>query len=208
MRRCARSTNTQNAVTPTMMASSRMANGPAISPVLTCSIVRPTAPGSPATMPTRMIIEMPLPMPRSVICSPSHIRNIVPVVMVTVAVNSHDEPRGQHHAAVLQRHRGGERLERAKHHRAVARELGDLATAGLAFLAVFHQRRHDHRHHLDDDRRRDVGHHAHGEDRQALQRAAGEHVDHAQDGAGLVVEELRPRAAGSMPGTGMNVPMR
>ena len=33
-----------------------------------------------------MIIEMPLPMPRSVICSPSHIRNIVPVTSVMHAV--------------------------------------------------------------------------------------------------------------------------
>ena len=33
-----------------------------------------------------MIIEMPLPMPRSVICSPSHIRNIVPVTSVIAAV--------------------------------------------------------------------------------------------------------------------------
>ena len=87
-------------------------------------------------MPTRMIIEMPLPMPRSVICSPSHIRNIVPVVMVTVAGNSHvKKPGRQHHAAALQRDRRGERLERAEHHRAVARELRDLAAAGLAFLA-------------------------------------------------------------------------
>ena len=68
-------------------------------------------------MPARMIIEMPLPTPRSVICSPSHIRNIVPVVIVTVAVNSHDEARLQHQPAVLQRHRGGERLERAEDHR-------------------------------------------------------------------------------------------
>jgi len=35
-----------------------------------------------------MIIEMPLPMPRSVICSPSHIRNSVPVVIVIVAGSS------------------------------------------------------------------------------------------------------------------------
>ncbi len=32
---------------------------------------------------------MPLPMPRSVICSPSHIRNMVPVVIVIVAGSSH-----------------------------------------------------------------------------------------------------------------------
>ena len=35
--------------------------------------------GSPAAIPAKMMIEIPLPKPRSVICSPSHIRNIVPV---------------------------------------------------------------------------------------------------------------------------------
>ncbi|EXI74125.1 MAG: hypothetical protein AW07_02263 [Candidatus Accumulibacter sp. SK-11] len=39
--------------------------------------------GRPAAMPAKMMIEMPLPRPRSVICSPSHIRNIVPVSSVT-----------------------------------------------------------------------------------------------------------------------------
>ena len=34
-------------------------------------------------MPAKMSSEMPLPRPRSVICSPSHIRNIVPVTSVT-----------------------------------------------------------------------------------------------------------------------------
>ena len=29
-------------------------------------------------MPAKMMSEMPLPMPRAVICSPSHMRNMVP----------------------------------------------------------------------------------------------------------------------------------
>ncbi len=37
-------------------------------------------------MPEKMIIEMPLPMPRSVTCSPSHIRNSVPVTSVATQV--------------------------------------------------------------------------------------------------------------------------
>ena len=36
--------------------------------------------GRPTTMPAKMISDMPLPMPRSVICSPSHMMNAVPVV--------------------------------------------------------------------------------------------------------------------------------
>lgn len=33
-------------------------------------------------MPAKMISEMPLPTPRAVICSPSHIRNMVPPTSV------------------------------------------------------------------------------------------------------------------------------
>ena len=35
-------------------------------------------------MPAKMISEMPLPTPRLVICSPSHIRNMVPPTRVTM----------------------------------------------------------------------------------------------------------------------------
>ena len=37
-------------------------------------------------MPAKMMREMPVPMPRSVICSPSHITNAVPVVNVSTAI--------------------------------------------------------------------------------------------------------------------------
>ena len=43
---------------------------------------RAIACGSWATMPAKMISEMPLPTPRAVICSPSHIKNTVPPVSV------------------------------------------------------------------------------------------------------------------------------
>ena len=49
-----------------------------IAPVRTSSNRPPIALGRPAAMPAKIRIEMPLPRPRSVICSPSHIRNIVP----------------------------------------------------------------------------------------------------------------------------------
>ena len=42
--------------------------------------------GNPITMPAKISSEMPLPTPRSVICSPSHITNIVPVVSVRIVV--------------------------------------------------------------------------------------------------------------------------
>ena len=75
-----------------MSASSRTANAGFISPEYICENVLPMAAGRPATMPDRMIIEMPLPMPRSVICSPSHIRNMVPAASVMVAVRMKPGP--------------------------------------------------------------------------------------------------------------------
>ena len=37
-------------------------------------------------MPAKMISEMPLPIPRSLICSPSHMTNAVPVVSVSTVM--------------------------------------------------------------------------------------------------------------------------
>jgi hypothetical protein len=44
-----------------------------ISPFLASSIVPPIADGKPATIPANIIIDIPLPIPLSVICSPSQI---------------------------------------------------------------------------------------------------------------------------------------
>ena len=63
-----------------------------IAPVRTSSSVPAMAFGSPAAMPAKMMIEMPLPRPRSVICSPSHIRNMVPVTSVVTAVMRNMSP--------------------------------------------------------------------------------------------------------------------
>ena len=43
----------------------------------------------------KMIREIPLPMPRSVICSPSHMMNAVPVVSVITAHQA-EAPAGIH----------------------------------------------------------------------------------------------------------------
>ncbi len=61
-------------------------------PVRTSSNSPPIAVGSPATMPAKIRIEMPLPSPRSVICSPSHIRNIVPVTSETTQMKRKVRP--------------------------------------------------------------------------------------------------------------------
>ena len=43
-------------------------------------------------MPAKISSEIPLPRPRSVICSPSHIRNIVPVTSVIAETIWNDMP--------------------------------------------------------------------------------------------------------------------
>ena len=49
-------------------------------------------PGMSVTMPAKMMSEMPLPMPRSVICSPTHMMNAVPVVSVMIAIRRNAQP--------------------------------------------------------------------------------------------------------------------
>ena len=46
----------------------------------------PTAAGNPETMPAKISREIPLPTPRSVICSPSHIRKSAPDTRVMSAM--------------------------------------------------------------------------------------------------------------------------
>ena len=57
-----------------------------IEPVRDSSKSCTSAPGSPATMPAKMISDVPLPTPRCVICSPSHIRKTVPPTRVMTVV--------------------------------------------------------------------------------------------------------------------------
>ena len=68
--------------------------------------------GSPTTMPVKMISDMPLPMPRSVICSPSHMMNAVPVVRLSMVISDEAEARIGHEALLraLQRRRDAEGL--------------------------------------------------------------------------------------------------
>ncbi len=61
-------------------------------PVRMSSIVLKMAAGSPTTIPAKMIREMPLPTPRSVICSPSHMTKAVPVVSVRTVRSRNPHP--------------------------------------------------------------------------------------------------------------------
>ena len=63
----------------------------------------------------------------------------------------------------------------------VARVLRDLLLADLALLGEALERRHDHRQELQDDRGGDVGHDPQREQRQALEAAAREEVEEAED---------------------------
>ncbi len=54
--------------------------------------VSATALGSPTTMPAKMISEMPLPTPRSLICSPSHMMKAQPVVRVSTVIRRKAQP--------------------------------------------------------------------------------------------------------------------
>jgi hypothetical protein len=49
-----------------------------------------------ATIPAMMISEVPLPIPREVICSPSHSRNIVPPIRLITARDAEGHARDHH----------------------------------------------------------------------------------------------------------------
>ena len=70
----------------------KIADKGCIAPVCVSSSNPPIAFGRPATIPAKMMIDMPLPRPRSVICSPSHIRNIVPVRRVVTVTKRKSSP--------------------------------------------------------------------------------------------------------------------
>ena len=78
--------NTTMPVTTIAITNSSRTSALDNSPVLASSSVPPKADGKPATMPAKMIMEIPFPIPRSVICSPSHIKNMVPVTKLIAAV--------------------------------------------------------------------------------------------------------------------------
>ena len=70
-------------ITPTRMNKTKIIVN---EPVLTNSKVPPIALGKPATIPAKIINDIPFPIPLSVICSPNHIKNIVPATKVETVV--------------------------------------------------------------------------------------------------------------------------
>ena len=92
IRRCAVSTKTTTATTATMPIANAMMNSADSAPVRPSSRVWTSALGSAATMPAKMISEVPLPTPRAVICSPSHISSSVPPTRVTMVTKRKNRP--------------------------------------------------------------------------------------------------------------------
>ena len=84
--------NTMKAITATAITITTRISPVDSAPWRPSSSMFASAEGSSATMPARMISEMPLPMPREVICSPSHIRNMVPPVSVMVVDSRKNTP--------------------------------------------------------------------------------------------------------------------
>ena len=143
--------------------------------------IRSTTPrGKPTTMPAKISSDIPLPTPRSVICSPSHMMNALPVVRVSMVMNLNFHPGSSAKAALLQADRDAERLHRAQNDRDVARPLRDLLAPEFAFLLQLGQRLIHHGQQLQNDRCRNVRHDSQGKNRHAAQLAAGEQIDKSQ----------------------------
>ena len=136
------------------------------------------------TTEAKIIIDMPLPMPRWLISSPIHISTAVPATSVGMTMYA----RGQMPSGSRGRQaRGGRRekagastgaeheheaggLQRGQGDRDVAGVLRDLALPDRALLLELLQLGDHHAEDLHDDARGDVRHDPEGEDREALER--------------------------------------
>ncbi len=83
---------TTPATIPTITSSRMISFGMLITPDSVASQVRAMAVGKPSMMEKKISSDMPLPMPRSVICSPSHMMKIPPVVSASVVVRMNTSP--------------------------------------------------------------------------------------------------------------------
>ena len=169
-----------------------------------------SAAGRRATMPTVMISDMPLPTPRSVIWSPSHIRNIVPAVSVITVMIRNAIPgsdtsgmsillivsmipwRKGFDPGILESQRQQVALKDAQRDRRIARVLHDLLPPAV-LLGQLAELRNHRRQQLQHDRGADVGHHAQRKDRAVFQRAAAEDIEERRDVAAGLVADLRVR---------------
>ncbi len=150
----------------------------------------------------KMRSEMPFPIPRSVICSPSHITKMVPEVWVSMVSRRNPIPGLGTTAVTPSAPRSPSRNRQnpkdcttAKKTVAVARDLGDLLPPFLALLAQLLEVRDHRTEELQDDRGIDVRHDAEGEDSRLRQRPAREEVIETEQRPGLSLEERRESRA-------------
>ena len=138
-----------------------------------------------STIEKKIIKLAPLPMPRSVICSPSHITKIAPTVRKNVICMRNAKP-GFATAPVnrLGEDREAPRLHRGERHRRVARPLVELFPAFFVLRHLLDLRHHRLRDLLE-DARRDVRHDAQREHRGARELAAGEQVVQPEQAAAV-----------------------
>ena len=92
MRRAATVIATVAATTSTIMKSTMSNTGKLKVPVFNASKVRSVSGRMRSMMEKKISRLMPLPMPRSVICSPSHMTNTPPVVRVSTVVIRNPHP--------------------------------------------------------------------------------------------------------------------
>ena len=150
--------------------------------------------GKRTTMPAKMISDIPLPIPRSVICSPSHMMNAVPAVSVIIVIRMKPIPGlSDDSGRALKRKRHRCRLNSSQHDRQISRIGRDLAAAEFAFLRQLFQVGPDDRQQLQDDRRRDVRHDAQRKDGQAAEAASGKQVQKTEHGPGVRAEPVFER---------------
>ena len=134
-RRCARSMKTMPVTSAAMKAAPPMIMSGRSRRCAPTSNAWPIYCGKRATMPAKMISEMPLPTPRLVICSPIHISRIVPPVSVMTAGHAEEQSGlDDDMAPVLETDRDAVGLDRGQPDGAVARVLVDDLAARLAFF--------------------------------------------------------------------------
>src|SRR5690554_3999782 len=94
---------------------------------------------------------------------------------------------------VLQIKGDTESLDHSKDHGSITCVLRDFLAPLLAFLIETLDRRNDHRHQLEDNGCRDIGHNAQGEDAHHLESTAGKHVYQPHQAATRTTDNLRHR---------------
>ena len=170
--------------------------------------------------------DMPLPMPRWVMSSPSHMSRAVPAVSVSTTSSTRPALKSgeqvecrwscrraeQPAAAVVEQEGEAGRLHERDGDGEVAGPLGDLALPDRALLLPLLELGDHHREDLHDDRRRDVRHDPEGEDRELGERAAGEQLEEPEHAAAVsawpfssstrVEVDARHRDVGARTGTG------